>query len=329
MVDEAFKELYQELTNSHLIHWLDTLPKQLSDWSKDCAASHPSTPKHRWYKSITHLPVIQSELIELKDKFKVQSTEKLTIGEKQGAIHQLKQLMPWRKGPFDIHDIFIDTEWRSDFKWDRVKNHITSLEGRWVLDVGCGSGYHLWRMLGEGAKAVIGIDPTELFLCQFLAIKKLINQKLPAYYVPLGIENLPALEGFDTVFSMGVLYHRRSPLDHLLDLKNQLKPGGELVLETLVIEGDESQVLVPVDRYAMMSNVYFFPSIKAITLWLSKMGYVNIRVVDVNKTSFEEQRKTEWMQNESLSDFLDNQNPSLTKEGYPAPLRAVFIANKP
>ncbi|PMC22346.1 tRNA 5-methoxyuridine(34)/uridine 5-oxyacetic acid(34) synthase CmoB, partial [Klebsiella aerogenes] len=44
---------------------------------------------------------------------------------------------------------------------------------------------------------------------------------------------------------MGVLYHRRSPLDHLWQLKDQLAPGGELVLETLVIEGDENTVLVP------------------------------------------------------------------------------------
>jgi tRNA (mo5U34)-methyltransferase len=31
---------------------------------------------------------------------------------------------------------------------------------------------------------------------------------------------------------MGVLYHRRSPLEHLWQLKDQLVNGGELVLET-------------------------------------------------------------------------------------------------
>jgi tRNA (mo5U34)-methyltransferase len=28
----------------------------------------------------------------------------------------------------------------------------------------------------------------------------------------------------------------------------------------------------------------------------------------------------------SLAEFLDQENPSLTAEGYPAPIRAVFVA---
>ncbi len=59
--------------------------------------------------------------------------------------------MPWRKGPFSLYGVNIDTEWRSDWKWDRVLPHLSPLKGRLVLDVGCGGGYHMWRMLGEGA----------------------------------------------------------------------------------------------------------------------------------------------------------------------------------
>lgn len=69
---------------------------------------------------------------------------------------------------------------------------------------------------------------------------------------------------------MGVLYHRRSPLEHLWQLKDQLVQDGELVLETLVVEGDENTVLVPGDRYAQMRNVYFIPSALALkTGWRS------------------------------------------------------------
>ena len=56
---------------------------------------------------------------------------------------------------------------------------------------------------------------------------------------------------------MGVLYHRRSPIDHLLELKGCLQTGGELVLETLVIDGGLGEVLVPENRYAKMRNVWF------------------------------------------------------------------------
>lgn len=216
--------------------------------------------------------------------------------------------MPWRKGPYSLYGINIDTEWRSDWKWERVLPHLSDLTGRTILDVGCGSGYHMWRMIGAGAHLAVGIDPTQLFLCQFEAVRKLLGNDQRAHLLPLGIEQLPALEAFDTVFSMGVLYHRRSPLDHLWQLKDQLAPGGELVLETLVVEGDENTVLVPGDRYAQMRNVYFIPSAAALKMWLEKCGFIDVRIVDACVTSTEEQRRTEWMTTESLADFLDPQD---------------------
>ncbi|KLU19347.1 tRNA methyltransferase, partial [Proteus mirabilis] len=223
----------------------------------------------------------------------------------------------------------IDTEWRSDWKWDRVLPHISPLKGRHVLDVGCGSGYHMWRMLGEEAEFVVGIDPTELFLCQFEAVRKLLGDDQRAHLLPLGIEQLPALKAFDTVFSMGVLYHRRSPLDHLWQLKDQLVSEGELVLESLVIEGDEFQCLIPGDRYAQMRNVYFIPSAKMLKVWLEKCGFVDVRIVDQAVTSLDEQRRTEWMPTDSLAEFLDPNDQTKTIEGYPAPLRAILVAKKP
>jgi tRNA (mo5U34)-methyltransferase len=233
--------------------------------------------------------------------------------------------MPWRKGPFTLHGLHIDTEWRSDWKWDRVLPHLAPLAHRLVLDVGCGSGYHLWRMRGAGAEFVVGIDPSQLFYAQFEAIKH-FNPDPKVHLIPIGIDDMPALKTFDTVFSMGVLYHRKSPIDFLQQLKNQLRPGGQLVLETLVVEGDATSVLVPGERYAKMRNVWFIPSCEALLGWLQRVGFNDAKVVDLNQTSLDEQRKTRWMENESLVDFLDPTDHSKTIEGYPAPLRAVIIA---
>jgi tRNA (mo5U34)-methyltransferase len=240
----------------------------------------------------------------------------------------LKSFMPWRKGPFEFFDTKIETEWHSDWKWDRIAPHISDLKGRQVLDIGCGNGYHLWRMLGAGARLAMGIDPTRLFLYQFHIAKHFIENEA-AYLLPLRGEDLPPFNLFDTVFSLGVLYHRRSPIDHLTELLSFLRPGGELVLETLIIDGDESSILTPKDRYAKMANVWFLPSTAALEIWLRRAGFRNIRTVNVNQTSVDEQRRTDWMTFHSLADFLDKDDPNFTAEGLPAPTRAILIAEKP
>ena len=321
MID--FRPFYQQIATTNLSDWLETLPLQLKEWETQTHGDYA-----KWSKIVDFLPDLHADEIDLKSAVKSDRTPPLSEGEKQRIIHHLKQLMPWRKGPYHLFGIHVDCEWRSDFKWDRVLPHLAPLQGRTILDVGCGSGYHMWRMVGEGAKMVVGIDPTELFLCQFEAVRKLLNNDRRANLIPLGIEQMQPLAAFDTVFSMGVLYHRKSPLDHLSQLKNQLVKGGELVLETLVVDGDINSVLVPADRYAKMKNVYFIPSVAALINWLEKVGFTNVRCVDVATTTLEEQRKTDWLENESLIDFLDPNDHSKTIEGYQAPTRAVILANK-
>ena len=236
--------------------------------------------------------------------------------------------MPWRKGPFHFLGIDIDAEWRSNLKWQRLVRHIAPLKDRTVLDIGCGNGYYLFRMLGEGARYALGVDPTRLFYYQFRALQKLFPAN-SAFYLPLRSEQLPEFNSFDSVFSMGVLYHRRSAEEHLRELIGFLRPGGELILETLIIPGDSSKVLFPIDRYASMANVWSIPSSAAIETWLQALGMKEVRTVDITQTSIHEQRRTEWMQFLSLEDFLDPTNTDLTIEQYPAPTRAILLSTKP
>ncbi len=320
-----FANFYQLLANDTLLQpWLNVLPQQLTEWQE---TGHGDF--ERWLRALKKLPETTPDHVDLKNAVKVWNDQPLNQGEDKKLESILRTLHPWRKGPYELHGIHIDTEWRSDWKWDRVLPHITPLKNRSVLDVGCGNGYHMWRMIGEGARLCVGIDPSHLFLVQFEAVRKLLGNDQRAHLLPLGIEQLPELNAFDTVFSMGVLYHRRSPLDHILQLKNQLVPGGELILETLVIDGDENAVLVPIDRYAQMRNVYFFPSAKALKIWLEKCGFIDVIIADESVTSVDEQRSTAWMTHNSLPDYLDPHNPEKTVEGYPAPKRAILIAKKP
>lgn len=282
-----------------------------------------------WLNALQALPEIRPSAVELNNEVAIGRAEDLGPISREELTLQLQAFHPWRKGPYHFFDIEIETEWRSDWKWERLLPHIQPLAGRKVLDVGCGNGYHGWRMRGAGADLVLGIEPFLLSVMQFQVMQRYLRD--PQYHViPIGIEDVPAnLACFDSVFSMGVLYHRRSPLDHLLELKGCLRSGGELILETLIVAGDQETIFMPAGRYAKMRNVWFLPSIAAMTLWLQRCGFTDIACVDTNRTSREEQRSTEWMHFESLADFLDPEDAEKTIEGHPAPLRAIFTANKP
>lgn len=325
MTDTA--TLYSFLQDSRLAPWLETLPAQL----ERAALENTHGKQAEWQDALTLAPVLQPSSIDFTSSaVRIGTAMDASDDDKAQLRLVLQALIPWRKGPYDLFGIHIDTEWRSDWKWERVIPHLSSLEGRLVLDVGCGSGYHLWRMLGAGAQSAIGIDPTLLFIKQFQLVKRYAGE-YPVWMLPLKSEDLPDLrqKGFDTVFSMGVLYHRRDPLGHLQELRRALRAGGELVLETLVVDGDEHTALMPHDRYAKMRNVWFIPSVAMLSLWLKRLGFAHIRVVDVTPTSMEEQRCTAWSKGESLADFLDSADHKRTIEGYPAPLRATLVANTP
>lgn len=240
----------------------------------------------------------------------------------------LKALIPWRKGPFDLGGVTIDAEWQCDRKWARVLPALDALGGRRVLDVGSGNGYYAYRMREAGAAFVLGIDPTILYVMQFLAVARFHPD--PAIQVlPLRLAELPdASRNFETVFSMGVLYHQRSPIEHLRELKAQLAPGGQLVLETLILPGDEALARTPGARYARMKNVWLLPTMPELLTWLGRTGYRDIRPVDETDTTADEQRSTGWMPYESLADALDPADASQTVEGWPAPRRAVLTARR-
>ena len=242
---------------------------------------------------------------------------------------KLRKLLPWRKGPFILNDLTLESEWEGDMKWQRLKNDITPLKNRRVLDVGAGNGYFTLRMALEGAKKALGIEPFLLFNYQYAAINALHKQDSKSMLLPLRLEEMPSMPIFESVFSMGVLYHQRDHMLHLSNLKEMMASDSELILETLIVDGDKGYSLIPEGRYANMRNVHCLPSIETLKSWLIDSGYRNIRVIDISQTTPNEQRKTQWIGDNpaSLEDFLDPSNASLTVEGHPAPTRAIIICN--
>ena len=315
--------LYDELTSLGRGEWARALQKK----TEESLSSERHGKLAEWIQALESLPSMHNASLNAA-KNAVAIEGDLPETSKAAMEASLRALHPWRKGPFDFFGLAIDTEWRSCLKWDRLAPHL-ELRNRMVLDVGCGNGYYGWRMLHSGARLVLGLDPFLLFLMQFEAVRKYAGPNCTHYVLPLTDADLPErLNLFDVTLSMGVLYHRTSPIDHLRSLWESLAPGGQLVLETIVIESSRQEVLVPEDRYAKMRNVWFIPSVPMLQLWLRRCGFKDIQVIDVARTTFEEQRRTDWMTFESLADFLDPNDSMRTIEGYPAPVRAMILARK-
>lgn len=319
------RDLQELASDPDLIRWLTVLPEQLEKFMLE----NEHGDFGRWFKHLDKIARYRSSHRNFSSYVEIGRDDEISEGQKKDLANSLMQYAPWRKGPYRLFGIDLESEWRSDKKWDRLINNIAPLKGRRILDIGCGNGYHLWRMLNEGAAQVCGIDPCTNYFFQFAAIRTMIENISGIHFFPLALQDLPDSRMFDTVFSMGVIYHQKSPIEHLEKIRKLLVPGGQMVLETLFVTGDSSTVLTPEDRYARMGNIWFIPSIDALSLWLRKTGFRDIKVHNTAVTDSSEQHATGWSCTESLDDFLDPENPKLTVEGYEAPQRVIITAVSP
>ncbi|MCB2145415.1 MAG: tRNA 5-methoxyuridine(34)/uridine 5-oxyacetic acid(34) synthase CmoB [Deltaproteobacteria bacterium] len=278
-------------------------------------------------RALERLPDVQPSSIDAdRDCIRIGAPGDID-GNQTTSLHEvLCALKPWRKGPFEIFGIRIDSEWNSSIKWNRLAGHLGSLAGKRILDIGSSCGYYMFRLAVKQPALILGIEPYPNFYFQFLALARYLAFP-QVHCLPLKLEEMPAMQRcFDMVMCMGILYHRRSPLDTLLQIHGRMVPGGQLVLETLVMEGDNEMALFPEKRYAKMNNIFFIPTVACLTHWLTRSGFEDIQCLDISRTTSQEQRKTDWIDTESLADFLDPGDPQKTVEGYPAPVRAMLLA---
>jgi len=278
-----------------------------------------------YQEAIKALPEFNSVEVTLGDRVSVEIGD--LSREQEDQIKQTALLMkPWRKGPFQINNLFIDSEWQSQIKYNLLEPHF-DLKDKIVGDIGCNNGYYLFRMLSHKPKKLIGFDPSAIYYSQFQFLDHFIKSDI--VYELLGVEHVEFYEHqFDTLFCLGVLYHRSDPVAMLKSLFKGLNKGGELILDTFMIDGDEEICLTPKDRYSKIPNIYFVPTVNALKNWCLRAGFESVEVLETMVTESNEQRKTEWIETQSLEDFLDPNDPTKTVEGYPAPKRVYIKALK-
>jgi len=278
-----------------------------------------------YQEAIQNLPTFDEVVIQLGDKVEVQIPN---LSPKQAdQIKETALLMkPWRKGPFGINTLFIDSEWQSHIKYNLLEPHF-NLKDKVVGDIGCNNGYYLFRMLTHKPKKLIGFDPSAIYYSQFQFINHFIKSDIT--YELLGVEHVEFYEHkFDTLFCLGVLYHRSDPVAMLKSLFKGLNKGGELILDTFMIDGEDEICLTPKDRYSKIPNIYFVPTVPALINWCHRAGFESVEVLETMVTEHNEQRRTDWIDTQSLEDFLDPTDESKTVEGYPAPKRVYIKAIK-
>ena len=278
-----------------------------------------------YQEAIKTLKTYEDVEVKLGDRVEVQIPD-LSAEDAQKIKETALLMKPWRKGPFQLNDLFIDSEWQSQIKYNLLEPHF-DLKDKIVGDIGCNNGYYLFRMLSQEPKKLIGFDPSAIYYSQFQFINHFIKSDI--VYELLGVEHVEFYEHkFDTLFCLGVLYHRSDPVAMLKSLFKGLHKGGELILDTFMIDGEGEMCLTPRDRYSKIPNIYFVPTISALKNWCFRAGFETVEVLETMKTESNEQRKTEWIDTQSLEDFLDPDDDTKTVEGYPAPKRVYIKAIK-
>jgi tRNA (mo5U34)-methyltransferase len=279
----------------------------------------------RPYESVQHIRAAQCDFSS--DVVTIGRADELSGQDREKVYKAMRDFMPWRKGPFEVFGITIDAEWRSERKWNRALPELPDLHGKIVADIGCNNGYYMFRMAHHEPKLVIGFEPYLQHYFTFKALNGFAGCENLLCEL-LGVEHIGLFKkSFDVIFLMGILYHRSSPIEVLREIRAALKPGGVLIVESQGIPGKEPWALFPMQRYAKVPGTYFVPTGACLENWLSRAGFSGVKIFFSHPMSSREQRRTEWMVFESYADYIDQANPSLTVEGYPAPIRIFARAD--
>ncbi len=239
----------------------------------------------------------------------------------------LMALSPWRKGPFRVNDIQIESEWDCRKKWARFESELSGFTGKRVLDIGANNGYFSYRLAQYQPKCIVALEPHRHYYFQALTLDRMVRNPTISIF-PISLESFPTLPGaFERILNCGVFYHQKSPIQALQKCADLLVEGGQMIFETFVTDSPSSSLL-PAGTYHDMPNVWVIPTVASLNYWLHRAGFEVTKTLDLAHTTPQEQAQTKWCPYPSYEEGLDANDSRQTAEGYPVSKRLMVVCRK-
>lgn len=139
-------------------------------------------------------------------------------------------------------------------EWHELRKLLTGFDGKTVLDLGCGYGWHCKYASDNGAKFVLGIDISTMMLDKAKALNTAPNIE----YIKSTMEDYTyPTETFDFVISSLAIHYIADYTKLILDVHKTLKIGGKFVFSVehpvFTAEGSEDW------RYSDTGEILDFP----------------------------------------------------------------------
>lgn len=164
-------------------------------------------------------------------------------------------------------------------EWHELKNMLPNFNGKRVLDLGCGFGWHCRYAIENGAKSVVGVDISQKMLSE--AKNKTESEAIQYICMPIEDIDFPA-NSFDVVIS-SLAFHYVQSFDEILNRVSKcLSSGGEFVfsVEHPIFTAHGTQDWY----YDNEGNIIHWPVDKYFTEGLRSANFLGEDVVKYHKT---------------------------------------------